>query len=142
MHNTIETIDLSDFYAKTDNAETRAYEHALDLSYLVVEEMEKRGLTKSELARCMKVSPSRLAKRLNTQPNMTLKTIAQFEIALGIKIAFEASPSIVGSCPYTQHTAGNTWNKVGRSTPVVAVSTSTPQSKDGFGETSWAPLAA
>ncbi len=30
-----------------------------------------------------------LSNLLNTQPNMTLETIAQFELALGVSVSFE-----------------------------------------------------
>ena len=42
-----------------------------------------------ELAEKMGVSQSRLSNLLNTQPNMTLETIAQFELALDVNVSFE-----------------------------------------------------
>lgn len=68
---------------------TRAYEHALDLAYMFVDEMDRQGLSKKELAGKMGVSQSRLSNLLNTQPNMTLETIVQFELALGVSVSFE-----------------------------------------------------
>lgn len=79
-------VDLSDFYADTETSETRAYEHALDIEFIVHREMKHLGLSKSDLAKRMGVSLQSLSKLLNSQPNMTLKTIAKFELALGIKI--------------------------------------------------------
>lgn len=79
-------VDLSDFYAETETSETRAYEHALDIEFIVHREMKHLGLSKSELANRMGISLQSLSKLLNSQPNMTLKTIAKFELALGIKI--------------------------------------------------------
>ena len=79
-------VDLSDFYAETESSETRAYEHALDIEFIVHREMKRLGLSKSELANRMGISLQSLSKLLNSQPNMTLKTIAKFELALGIKI--------------------------------------------------------
>ena len=79
-------VDLSDFYAETESSETRAYEHALDIEFIVRREMKRLGLSKSELANRMGISLQSLSKLLNSQPNMTLKTIAKFELALGIKI--------------------------------------------------------
>ena len=75
-------VDLSDFYDETEGIETRAYEHALDIEFIVHREMKHLGLSKSELG----ISLQSLSKLLNSQPNMTLKTIAKFELALGIKI--------------------------------------------------------
>lgn len=79
-------VDLSDFYAETESSETRAYEHALDIEFIVHREMKRLGLSKSELANRMGISLQSLSKLLNSQPNMTLRTIAKFELALGIKI--------------------------------------------------------
>ena len=79
-------VDLSDFYDETEGIETRAYEHALDIEFIVHREMKHLGLSKSELANRMGISLQSLSKLLNSQPNMTLKTIAKFELALVIKI--------------------------------------------------------
>ena len=76
-------VDLSDFYAQTETSETRAYEHALDIEFIVHREMQRSGLSKSELANRMGVSLQSLSKLLNSQPNMTLKTIAKFELDVG-----------------------------------------------------------
>lgn len=86
-------VDLSDFYAETETSETRAYEHALDIEFIVHREMLHQGLSKSDLAKRMGVSLQLLSKLLNSQPNMTLKTIARFELALGIKIV----PQVIAS---------------------------------------------
>lgn len=82
-------MDLSQFMKENETPGTRAYEHALDLAYMFVDEMDRQGLSKKELADKMGVSQSRLSNLLNTQPNMTLETIAQFELALGVSMSFE-----------------------------------------------------
>lgn len=82
-------MDLSNFLKENETPNTRAYEHALDLAYLFVEEMDRQELSKKDLAEKMGVSQSRLSNLLNTQPNMTLETIAQFELALDVKMSFE-----------------------------------------------------
>lgn len=86
----VKTLDLSTFVEDNLDSEVLAYEHALDLAYLFVQEMEKQNITRKELADKMGIAPSRLSKLLNTQPNMTLETIAQFELALDIRIDFTA----------------------------------------------------
>ncbi|MGN8904308.1 helix-turn-helix transcriptional regulator [Collinsella sp. HCP28S3_E5] len=96
----METVDLSSFMEKTKSAETIAYEHALELSYLAVDEMRRQGITKKELAQRMGVSAQRLANMLNTQTNMTLKTLAQFELALGIQIDFNSALAFTSELPY------------------------------------------
>ena len=89
----VKTLDLSTFVEDNLDSEVLAYEHALDLAYLFVQEMEKQNITRKELADKMGIAQSRLSKLLNTQPNMTLETIAQFEIALDIRIDFTIRPS-------------------------------------------------
>lgn len=81
-------LDLSSFLEENETPNTRAYSHALDLAYLFVDEMERQGLSKKKLAEKMGISQSRLSNLLNTQPNMTLETIAQFELALGVNMSF------------------------------------------------------
>lgn len=82
-------MDLSQFIKENETPDTRAYEHALDLAYMFVDEMDRQGLSKKELTDRTEVSQSRLSNLLNTQPNMTLETIAQFELALGVSVSFE-----------------------------------------------------
>lgn len=83
-------IDLTKFVEENETVETRAYKHALDISYQIVEEMERQGINQKMLAGKMGISPARLSTMLNTQPNMTLKSIAQFELALGIYFEFSS----------------------------------------------------
>lgn len=85
----MKSIDMTQFAKSFETSETRAYDHALDLAYMFVDEMERQGLTKKELAERMGISQPRLSTLLNTQPNMTLETIAQFELALDVKIEFD-----------------------------------------------------
>lgn len=93
-------VDLSDFYTDTESSETRAYQHALDIEFIVHREMLRQGLSKSDLAKRMGVSLQSLSKLLNSQPNMTLKTIAKFELALGIKIDPQVTVSFTMELPF------------------------------------------
>lgn len=81
-------IDLTSFVEDYETAETRAHKHALDISYHIIEEMREQSINQNELAQRMGVSPARLSTMLNTQPNMTLETLAQIELALGISFDF------------------------------------------------------
>lgn len=74
--------ELADF----ETEETRAYGYALDLSIAIFDAMRNQGLSQRQLAEKMKVSPARLSQLLNLQPNLTLKTISKFELALGIQL--------------------------------------------------------
>lgn len=93
-------VDLSDFYSETETSETCAYEHALDIEFIVHREMLRQGLSKSDLAKRMGVSLQSLSKLLNSQPNMTLKTIARFELALGIRIVPKVTVSYSKELPF------------------------------------------
>ena len=46
----VKTLDLSTFVEDNLDSEVLAYEHALDLAYLFVQEMEKQNITRKELA--------------------------------------------------------------------------------------------
>ena len=96
----METVDLSKFMEETKSADTLAYDYALELAHLAVSEMSKQGLTKKELAERMGVSPQRLANLLNTQPNMTLKSVAQLALALGICVEFSSEPAFSSETQY------------------------------------------
>ena len=86
-------------YSVGGATDTLAYDYALELAHLAVSEMSKQGLTKKELAERMGVSPQRLANLLNTQPNMTLKSVAQVTLALGIRVEFSSEPAFSSEGP-------------------------------------------
>lgn len=85
----MEKWDITAFVKENETPETRAFDHALEIIYLVSIEMEKQGLTQKELAERMGMSTSRLSKLLNSQNNMTLETIAKFELALDMNLVLE-----------------------------------------------------
>ena len=70
-------VDLSDFYAETETSETRAYEHALDIEFIVHREMQRSGLSKSELAKRIGVSLQSLSKLLNSQAQHDVENNSQ-----------------------------------------------------------------
>ncbi|MDR1358550.1 MAG: helix-turn-helix transcriptional regulator [Coriobacteriales bacterium] len=65
---------------------TRSFEYATDLSVAIFNAMEAQGLNQRQLADKMGISKARVSQLLNLQPNMTLKTIAKFELALGVAL--------------------------------------------------------
>lgn len=93
-----ERFNLNQFIEENETVKTIAYEHALNIAYIIAEEMERQGLTQKELAERMGMKESRLSKLLNTQPNMTLETIARFEKALGIKVDFVLKDQLENYC--------------------------------------------
>ena len=100
-------IDLSDFYRETETSDARAYSHALDVEFIVNREMLRQNLTKRELASRMGISAPALSKLLNSPPNMTLKTIANFELALGIEIAPRVVSGHINECHYSVSPVSN-----------------------------------
>jgi len=52
----------------------------------VLRALREQNLTQKDLAEKMKVSPQQISKIVKGQENLTLETIANLEIALGIKI--------------------------------------------------------
>lgn len=89
----IEERDDRAFMRDFHTPATRAFDHALDISVMIYDLMQEKGLTKTELARRMGISKSNLSNLLNTQPNMTLETIAKFELALDTTFEFRFVPS-------------------------------------------------
>jgi len=52
----------------------------------VLKALREQNITQKDLAEKMKVSPQQISKIVKGQENLTLETIANLEIALGIKI--------------------------------------------------------
>lgn len=75
-----------DILEEFETPETRAFEYALDISVAVYNAMESQGLSQKQLAEKMGVTAARMSQLLNLQPNLTLKTIAKFEMALGVRL--------------------------------------------------------
>lgn len=68
--------------------EDMAYFHSLDISGSVYRRMKELGISKSELAKRMGVSPAQITKIIKGNQNMTLKTIAKLEYALDMNITY------------------------------------------------------
>lgn len=85
--------NLDDLLGPVGTPETLAYEHALDITYAVAGIMEEQGLNQSELAQKMGIKKQALSKIFTSKPNMTLETIAKFELALDAKFMFQLKPN-------------------------------------------------
>lgn len=68
--------------------EDMAYFYSMDISGAVYTRMEELGMSKRELAERMGVSPAQITKIIKGNQNMTLKTIAKLECALGMDITY------------------------------------------------------
>lgn len=73
---------------KNETPEMLAFGHSMDLVFSFMDEAERQGLSNSDLANRMGISKSRLSNILAAAQNMTLKTIAKFECALGVRVDF------------------------------------------------------
>lgn len=63
-----------------------------DLTEQIVEEMEKQGISRSELARKMGKKPSFITRILRGNENLTFSTTVQIGLALGMKPHVEFIP--------------------------------------------------
>ena len=79
---------------KSEELEARTLELVLDVRALVNKQIKEQGITKSELAARMGISKSHLSNILHSQSNLTLETLARFEIALGIKLEIGANEDL------------------------------------------------
>lgn len=86
-------MDLSGFTKSHETPKSRAFQHALDIELMVLDRMNELGISKKELAQRMGISKSNLSNMLNSQPNLTLETIAKFELALDSTIELSLQPN-------------------------------------------------
>jgi transcriptional regulator with XRE-family HTH domain len=69
-----------------ETPDSLAFSQALDFMYLVADQMDKQGISKTELAKKMGISKSHLSQLFDSGGSITLKTLARFQIALGFRI--------------------------------------------------------
>jgi len=73
-----------------ENAEAFAHKMAFDFIAQIEEKLETLPMSQAELARELQVSEGAVSKVLNNPQNLTLKTVAKYSRALGIKAAIVA----------------------------------------------------
>jgi transcriptional regulator with XRE-family HTH domain len=77
------------FHKGLARAKTRSayYEEGLliDIAARVIDAMEKNGITRSDLARRLKVSPSYITKVLRGHANMSLESLAKIAFVMDLK---------------------------------------------------------
>lgn len=64
----------------------------LDITDAVCRAMEERGLSRSDLARRLRVSPAYVTKLLNSTSNVTLRTLINIGLALDLRVGVELRP--------------------------------------------------
>lgn len=77
---------LEHLLAEKETVEDLLWDHKLDISGSVHKRMEELGISQAELASKMKMDRAQLSKILSGEGNITLKTIARFEVALDFKL--------------------------------------------------------
>ncbi len=64
----------------------RWLDKSVDIALIILDVMDEKAITKYELAQRLKLSYQEMTKILKGQENLTLETISNLEIVLGIKI--------------------------------------------------------
>ena len=77
---------LADLIAQMPSSEDLAWDHAMDISGSVYTRLKELGMTQTELAKKLGVTPGRVTQILKGDPGMTLKTLARLEHALDMRL--------------------------------------------------------
>jgi len=65
----------------------------IDVTEQMVLQLERKEMSRSDLARSLEVSSAYITKLLSGRPNMTVETLVKVFKALGCKIRFEVEPT-------------------------------------------------
>lgn len=84
----IEREMLKEFDKFKDDPEFLAEEYFLDIAEKIATYMEKKNISRAELAKSMEVSRAYISQLFGDRRNMTLHTLAKISIALGINWKF------------------------------------------------------
>ena len=63
-----------------------------DITAAICQAMEEKGLSRSDLARKLGVSPAYITKLLNSSSNLTLRTLVNIALALDLQIDVNLEP--------------------------------------------------
>jgi len=63
-----------------------------DITNTICRAMDKKGLSRSDLARQLKVSPAYITKLLNSTSNLTLRTLVNLALALDLEVDIALQP--------------------------------------------------
>lgn len=72
---------------------TSQEELILDVTELILEEMEQKGISKSQLANMLNTNKSHITQLLRGSRNMTLRTVSDIFFELDCKLVIDAIPS-------------------------------------------------
>ena len=91
----------------------RLLEYVMDFCFMVEDRLEELGMTRSELAKRLGRKPSSVSRILSGTANVTLKTIAEYDAALGLDIKLTSGAQADGhvsfSAPLQEPPFRRTW---------------------------------
>lgn len=86
-----EGISFSDLAASPPSEDEKMLEYSMNFVFAVEDRLDELGMSRAELAEKLHCKKSRVTRVLSGEENITLKTIAKYDAALGI--GFELVPS-------------------------------------------------
>lgn len=85
---------FTDALSGYESADERLVDYLMDLCELVYDRMQELGMTRKDLAERMGVNPSRITKILSGEANVTLKTVAELDAALGLGLRLSSNGEV------------------------------------------------
>lgn len=99
--------------ARKPSASVRMLDYVMDFCFMVEDRLEELGMTRSELAKRLGRKPSSVSRILSGTANVTLKTIAEYDAALGLDIKLTSGAQADGhvsfSAPLQEPPFRRTW---------------------------------
>lgn len=80
------SLDLAMSGLDPESPEDLAYDHAMDISASVWTRAKELEISNAQVASAMGVTPGRISQIIKGDQNMTLKTLAKLECALGFRL--------------------------------------------------------
>lgn len=92
----------------------RLYERELVAESFLVrieDEMNRQGVTKSELAKRMQCSVANISRAMRKSTNMTISTMVDMALSLNLRMSIAVEPSAVDACTIApQKSLATTWS--------------------------------
>lgn len=101
---------FADALTGSEDADERLVDYLMDLCELVYDRMQELNMTRKDLAGRLGTTPSRVTKILSGESNVTLRTMAELDAALGLDL--KISSRAVDAHEARNLVAGS-WTKLG-----------------------------
>jgi transcriptional regulator with XRE-family HTH domain len=88
-----------------DDPDCVVHDLLCDITEEICAAMDREGMSRADLARCLDVSPQYISEFLNTPHNTTLKQIVRFAAAVGLEVRLELT---LPAAEISRHTAATT----------------------------------